>query len=128
MLSFAPALFPDASIISNDQSTIGMKAYLDLVVPRLKVHLMEEEKMRHLNLVVKRDMESKDEYYEFFFNCPPYIHGSRKAINSTFKGGRWKILESIPLTRNYYQKPVEPRRKHKVHKRNKPYNIETLQN
>ena len=51
--------FPDASIISNDQSTIGMKAYLDLVVPRLKVHLMEEEKMRHLNLVVKRDMESK---------------------------------------------------------------------
>ena len=54
--------FPDASIISNDQSTIGMKAYLDLVVPRLKVHLMEEEKMRHLNLVVKRDMESKEEY------------------------------------------------------------------
>ena len=36
-------------------------------------------------------------YYEFFFNCPPYIHGSRKAINSTFKGGRWKNFGIDPL-------------------------------
>ena len=73
--------FPDASIISNDQSTIGMKAYLDLVVPRLKVHLMEEEKMRHLNLVVKRDMESKDEYLIEPWTC---IIDTMHLLNALF--------------------------------------------
>jgi hypothetical protein len=93
--------------MSNETTAEGIKAFLDKAVPQLKMILKQEEKIHHMHVVIKRDLETREHYLiEPWKCCVDIMHLFNRTIEKII---RILFIRGMQKTVNQskYMKDVE---------------------